>query len=124
PYAPLMFRISMEFMNQVEGPLSIGRALHVYANEVLRLHLRRLCYQPAHVVVRKLRVDIQTHVRKFQADIGIEPARRNFSEQLTIKLSAMPRFISVVDVLAQVIDGNAKPSLIQSSRYFERILHL
>ena len=45
---------------------------------------------------------------ELQADVGVEPAARDFVQHLMVELGAVAGFIGVGDVLAEVIDGNAQ----------------
>ena len=91
-------------VHEVERALGIGRALHVYPDEIARIHRGCLRHQAGHQIAGESLVHVETHVGQFQADIRVKLAARNFVQHLMIELGAGTGFVSVGDILAEVID--------------------
>ena len=88
------------------------------------IHGRRFRHQAGDQIAGEFLVHVETHVGKLQADIGVELAARDFVQHLMIELGAGAGFLSVGDVLAEIVDGNAQTCLIDGLRDAQRIVHL
>ena len=114
----------MQFVHEIERALGVRRAFHVHPDEIARIHGRRFRHQPGDQIAGQFLVHVETHVGKFQADIGVELAARNFVQHLVVELGAGAGFLGVGDVLAEVVDRNAQTLLIDGLRDAQRIFHL
>ena len=123
-YCASMTRHAVQFVHKVERALGVGRAFHVDPNEITRIHGRRLRHQAGDQIAGEFLVHVETHVGKLQADIRVELAARDFVQHLMIKLGAGAGFLSVGNVLAEVVDGNAETRLIDGLSDAQRIVHL
>ena len=102
----------MEFVNEVEGALGVGRAFHIDAHKILGRHAGRLGHQSADDVVGHGLVHIEAHVGELEADIRVQVVGGDFVEQVVIELGAGAGFVGVGDVFAQIVDGDAGANLI------------
>ena len=84
--AAAISRQPVQFVDEVERALGVGRAFHVNAREVWRLHGGGFGHQADHQIARQLFIHVKTHVGKFETDVGVEPLGGDFVEQLVIKL--------------------------------------
>ena len=55
---------------------------------------------------------VEPHMRQLEADVGIQLARRNFVQHVVIELGTVLSLVGVGDVLAQVIDADARAPLV------------
>ena len=114
---------AVQLMNKVQRALGISRTLHINPHKVGRGNGGRTLHESADQVTRQLFLNIQAHVSQLQADICVQPADSDLLQQLMVKSRAGAGFIRVGDVLAQVINRNRKPFLIQRGCDPESILH-
>ena len=105
-------RNAVEFVNEVEGALRVGRAFHIDANEIRGRHAGGFGDQAADDVIGHLLVDVEAHVSELQADVGVQFVGGDFVEKMVVELGAVAGFFSVGDVLAQIVDGDAGAELI------------
>ena len=106
----------MQFVDEIQSALSVGRSLHVNAHKLRRIHRRSLGDQTANDVSGQFLVDVQAHVSEFQADIGVEMIGGYGVKNLMIELRAVLGFIRIGDVFAEVIDANAHASAVDGLR--------
>src|SRR5260370_24310616 len=110
--AALVPRDAVEFVNEVERALRVGRAFHIDANKIPGGHAGRLGDQSADDFVGHRLVHVEAHVGQLQADIRIQFVGGDFVEQVVVKLGAGAGFVGVGDVFAQVVDGDTGAELI------------
>ena len=91
---------------------SVSGAFHIHPDEVGRSHAGGLSDQGRHLLVSEIFVEVETHMRELEADVGVEAAGPDFVEQLMIELGAGPGFVGAGDVFAEVVDGNGQVRLI------------
>src|SRR5436189_6337685 len=60
-------------------------------------------------------------MRQLQADIGIQPATSNFSEQLMVEFGTFMRLCRLSYIFTEVVDGNAEAGLIQLRRNLQSV---
>ena len=85
--------------------MSVRRAFHVDAHKIS--FLPRMLNQGTGDIRCELLIDIEAHMRKLQADVGVEFALADTVEKLVIKLRALASFLRICDVLAEVIEAYA-----------------
>ena len=71
-------RLAMEFANKAQRALGVGRAFHVDAHEAFQRGC--FCYQAADQFASEVLLDIEPHVGQLQADVAVEPLRRDVIE--------------------------------------------
>src|SRR5258708_8994459 len=74
--------------------------------------------------MRKLRINVETHVRELEAHISIQATRRDFGKQLSIKMGAVARFFRIGYIFSEIVDRNTQSHLIQGLRDPQRIFNL
>src|SRR5450759_2224647 len=121
PHAVLLPRNPVELVNEVESTLRGWRSFHIDANKIPGRHAGRLGDQPADDFVGHVLVHVQAHVGQLQADIRVQTVGGDFVEQVVIKLGAGASFVSVGDVLAQIVDGDAGAKLIDGGGGANRV---
>src|SRR5208283_5999492 len=124
PYAVFVARNAVELVDEVERALGVGRAFHINANKIPGRHAGRLGDQAADDFVGHVLVHIQAHVGQFEADVRVQFIGGNFVEQVVVELSAGAGFVSVGDVLAQIVDGDAGADLIHGGGGANCVLNL
>jgi hypothetical protein len=72
----------------------------------------------------ELRVHVKAHVREFHADIGIQSARRNFRQQLSVKACGFAGFLLSADVLAEIVNRDAQSGSVEGLRDPQSIFDL
>ena len=68
--------------------------------------------------------DVQAHMRELEADVGVQLARGDIVQQAVIQFAAVPGFVGVGDVLAQVVDADAGAPLVHGLRGAKDVLDL
>jgi hypothetical protein len=111
-HAGLVPRNPVEFVNEIERALGVGRAFHVDANKILGRHAGGFGDQAADDFVGHFLVHVQAHVGQLDADIRVQFGGGDFVEQMVVQLGAGAGFVGVGDVLAEIVDGDAGADLI------------
>ena len=75
----------MEFVHEIEGALSIRRALHIHPYKSRRIHGRGFGNQSAHDIPRHPLIHVQAHMCELQADVGLELIGGDRIEDLLIE---------------------------------------
>jgi len=60
-------------------------------------------------------------VGELEADVGVELALMDFVEHVVVELGALPGLVGVGDVLAQVVDADARAPLVDHLRGADRV---
>ena len=102
----------MQFVNEVQSALGVGRTFHIDAHKSRRLHGCRFRHQAGNNVAGQLLVDVQSHVGQLQADVGVEAVGRDGVENLVVEFGAFAGFVGIGDVLAQIVDTDAHASAV------------
>ena len=63
---------AVQFVDEIQRALCVRRSFHVDANEARRIHRRSFRDQPADDLAGEGFIDIKSHVRQLEADIGVE----------------------------------------------------
>ena len=93
-------RHAVEFVDEIERALRVGRSLHVDTHKPRRIHGRGFGDQPADDVAGQLLIHIEPHVREFKADIGVEVVGGNSIKNLMIELGAVAGLVGIRDIFA------------------------
>jgi hypothetical protein len=114
-------RNTVQFVNEVESSLGVGRSFHVDANKILGRHAGGFGDQSADDVVGHFFIHVEAHVGELKADIRIEFVGGNFVEQFVVKVGAGAGFVSIRNVLAQIVDRDSSSKLIYRGSSANRI---
>ena len=120
-HAILIPRHAMQFVNEVQGALRIGRTFHIDPHKARRLHGCRFTHQAGHEFASHFLVHIQPHVCQFQTDVRVQVVGDDGIENLVVELRAVPRFVGIGNVLAQVIDADAHARAVDRLRDPHRV---
>ena len=97
--------LAMELINQVQGPLRVGRAFHIHAHKVSGGG--GFFYQVRSGLKCQARIDVKAHVGQLQAHIGVQLACGNRVQHLVVESRALARFINIGHILAKIIHAYA-----------------
>ena len=106
----------MQFVDEIERALGVGRSLHVDADKAGRVHGCGLGDQPADDFPRQCFIHIKSHVSELEADIGVEMVGGDGVENLLIELRAVAGLVRIGDVLAKVVDAHAHADAVDGLR--------
>ena len=101
-------------MDEIECALSIGRSLHVDADESRRSHGRSLGHQADDDLASQLLIHIKAHMGELEADIGIELVGDDGVQNLMVELGAVAGFCRIRYIFAEVVDADAHAGAIDS----------
>ena len=104
----------MQFVDEIECALRIGRSLHVDADESRRGHGRSLGHQAADDLASQLLIHIEAHMGELEADIGIELVGDDGVKNLMVELRAVAGFFRIRYIFAEVVDADAHAGAIDS----------
>src|SRR5690242_8760646 len=100
----------MQLAREIEGALRVRRTFHIDADEVFDRD--GVVEQFADDVAREFLVDIETHVSKFEADVGVEFALIDLVEKLVVEIATVQGLVTAGNVLAKIIDADARSEFV------------
>ena len=106
----------MQFVNEIERALGVGRALHVDAHKARGIHRGGFGDQSADDIAREFFVYIEPHVREFETDVGVELVGDDRVENLMVELRAVAGFVGIGDIFTEVVDGDAHAGAVDDLR--------